>query len=384
MKQILTAILACILFFSFLGCSQQAVPNSGNSNIEAFIPTENENSAQIPPIEVSPKLTVAVSLPATTNEYTAGDGTLIFYHTEQTMHLTLADAEVADKVILHYLNLLDDVHLQSEDLYNDAVAEYNGSSNWMPYACQFLLSPTRIDLGVLSLYGTLVTYSGSSHPNRVNMALNYDLTTGDPLTLGSIMHMDATTSQFCDLVIAKLSSRASEFSLYDDFEDTVTLKFSGNESVFESFYFTETGLCFYFDIYEIAPYSSGIINIELAYEELVGLINDAYFPTELDLADGRLYDTSYKDETAEQYVSMTEAILSDDGIPVILYTDSSVDNIRIYTTTDDFTHSTYISYATPYLHRSEAIVVTGTEAQLSSIKVYYQNKDGIQSLHIGN
>lgn len=382
MKQFCAAIMAFILVLFFTGCSQKKQPDPNIPVSKPVVPSGSEITEQPFPAEPAPKPAVAVSLPATTTEYTADDGTQIFYHTAQTMHLTIADAEVADKVIIHYLDLLDSIHLQAEELCNTAVTEYNGNPNWTPYACQFLLNPTRIDHGVLSLYGTLVTYSGSGHPDRVNIALNYDLTTGDPVTLGSIMNKDATVSQFCDLVTAELSNHAEDFYLYDDYADTVALKFSGDESLFESFYFTETGVCFYFDVYEIAPYSSGVINIELPYEKLVGLIHDAYFPAERDLTDGCLYYTPYEDKEAEQYVSMTEAILSDDGIPIIIYTDSSVDSVRIQTSTDDLTHSPYISYAASGLHKSEAIVVTGSEEQLNEMNVSYQNQDGIQYINV--
>ena len=45
-----------------------------------------------------------------------------------------------------------------------------------------------------------------------------------------------------------------------------------------SWYFSDTGMHFYFSPYEIAPYVVGEVDIEIPYAELRGILKEEYFP----------------------------------------------------------------------------------------------------------
>jgi hypothetical protein len=91
------------------------------------------------------------------------------------------------------------------------------------------------------------------------------------------MHPDASKEDFITIILEKLSQIAEESDLFQGYEDGVRSRLGGDENLYEDFYFTSTGLCFYFAPYEIAPYASGIITVEIPYSELTGLIYDGYF-----------------------------------------------------------------------------------------------------------
>ena len=176
------------------------------------------------------------AVPAFTETFSLDDGTELFSYTAQNMQLLLPDEEIADKVILNFLNRIDAARFDAESVLTAAQSEYDPNSNWLPYFYQIIYSPTRIDHGVLSLSGTQNIYSGGTHGALSCVSANYDLTTGDILTLGSIMHMDATKEQFIQIIIEKLASQAEELQLFDGFEDGVYQRLGGDENLYEDFF----------------------------------------------------------------------------------------------------------------------------------------------------
>jgi hypothetical protein len=215
----------------------------------------------------------------------------------------------------------------------------------LPYFYQVIYSPSRIDHGVLSLSGTQNIYSGGTHGALSCVSVNYDLTTGDILTLGSIMHMDATKEQFIQIIIEKLASQAEELQLFAGFEDGVYQRLGGDENLYEDFFFTTTGLNFYFAPYEIAPYAAGVINVEIPYHELTGLIYDGYFPAEREEVHGRSTSTAFEDTDMVQFNSMAEVALTPGESTVVVYPDGKVEDIRIVTPGDGMSIPEYTVFA---------------------------------------
>ena len=292
------------------------------------------------------------------------------------MALVLQDNDVANKVILDFLNRVDSTAQIAEELRQTAIAGYKGSQNWSPYLCQVLYEPTRIDQGVLSLSGTISTYSGGMHPDHTNMSVNYDLLTGDILTLGSIMHMDATREDFRELVLAELAPKAQELYLYSDYEQGIAKRFDTDESQDENFYFTSTGLCFYFSPYEIAPYASGTITVEIPYEKLVGIIHDAFFPGEKHPTNATIQGKLLKEANMEDIGQISEAILSPGGQMYLLTADNLVENVRLQLLGDNTQDQ--IFFASENLSVSNAIVIEATEEELARIQLTYENASGTQ------
>ena len=390
MKRIIATIFVFMLLLLQFGCAspqeaptntvtapqvESAPPSSVASEPSVTAPTEPADTEFIS----SSRPVAAVSMPAFTEDYSAENGRSIFYHTYQTMYLTLDNEETADRIIIHYLGILDKIQEEAADIQQLAVSDYDGSNDWSAYFCQLVLSPERIDPGVLSLHGTYITHSGGGHPYSNAVSLNYDLVSGDPLTLGSIMHKDASAKDFCDLVIEALTQYKDAYALYEDYADTVSQKFSAEESLFETFYFTNTGLNFYFDVYEIAPYAAGIIHVEIPYEKLAGIINDAYFPPELDAVNGSLLLAPF-DGAIQENVSVTEAVLDPDGTMRILTTDTAVQNLRIKAHTEGHNQIQYTVYATYSLQNNEAVVIAASDEQFSTLQIMYENAQGSSTL----
>ena len=376
MRKWISVILMIGLAISLWGCSEPAVPTQITTLPQetTAVPTMATDTPDTPIIIEKPL--TAVSVPHVTETNNAENGTVLFNYTYPHMALVMQDSDVADKIILDFLNRVDSTAEIADQLRQSATANYNSSQNWIPYLCQVQYEPARIDQGVLSLSGTISTYSGGMHPEHTNMSANYDMLTGDILTLGSIMHMDASTQDFCELVLEELSPKAQELYLYSDYEQGVAKRFTTDESNDEGFYFTTIGLCFYFSPYEIAPYSSGTITVEIPYEKLVGVIHDAYFPGEKHPTNSVVNGKPMKDANMEEVGQISEAILTPGGEMYLLTSENLVENVQLQIVDNELHAHTF--FAAENLSVSNAIVIEATPEQLAQIRLIYENAEGIQ------
>ncbi len=377
MKKYLSVLLALCLLLSFAGCTKDTV-----------VPTQPSDT-NTPSTNYNPKTVLtAVAVPAVTESFKAEDGTVIFNYTHQSMSLTLPDPDVADKVIIDFLNRADRAQDTAETIMSAAKAEYNESNAyWTPYLCSTLYDPVRIDPGVLSLFGTVVTYNGSAHPESVCVAANYDLLTGDVLTLASILAPEISSDNFCRLALDALAEIADEMYLYDDYEDTVRHRFSQDPSTDEAWFFTETGISFFFSPYDIAPYASGIITVEIPYSELTGILHEEYFPAEQAAAVGTVSAQRLQDTNMDSFEQITELVIDEGGEMALLYTEGTVHDVRIDSGTWDtsgktFTKS-YTAFATDTLSKGDAIMVeSNIPDTMPCLRLSYRNGDREVSVYL--
>lgn len=370
MKKIISITLSACMLLCLLGCQGKA----GNDTQPG---TEQTDVADIPAAIVGIPFT-AVSVPTVTETLTAEDGTVIFTKTYQDISMTLSGQAAADQIVLDFLNRVDTACANADSIMAAAKSAYNGSENWIPYTCSIQLDPIRIDQGVLSLFGNSVSYTGGSHPDYRCVAANYNLITGEALSLGSILTGTEAVDQLCQLVLEDLEKQAQEKYLREGYQQTVNQRFAGEESHDYDWYFSDTGLCFYFAPYEIAPYSSGVIVAQIPYEKLVGIITDEFFPPERQNMSGTMELVTF-DSNNSQYNHMSELIIDNSGQMYALQTNSCVQDIRILVT-DAQTQETHTVYAALYLNPADAIVLQCSDIALSTMQVEYQSNGQTVSL----
>lgn len=370
MKRII-CILACLCLLG--GCSKKtttAEPINTTIPVEDTVPV-----AETPIVIPDQQAMYALSVPAITEITRSEDDTVIFSYTHQSINLSLPEQDVADRVINDFKGRIYAGKLTADSILAAAETDYKPSDSWTPYLYDLTYSPMRMDQGVLSLFGNCVTYSGASHPEKLGVSASYDLVTGDVLTLASIMTPDATVEDFCKLTIDKLNTIKNEKYIYDGFEYTVEHHFAQDESLNQNWYFSTTGLCFYFAPYEIAPYSSGIIIAEIPYNELVGLIYDGYFPAERETAAGTLQVTDLNNTDISQFTQIPELILNPDGSVVFLHTNGLLWNVKIesgvwHNNGATFT-PVYTAFFAASLSPGDAVMLQTNE--LSDLRISYNN-----------
>ena len=139
MKKLIALLLCGLILLT--GCAPE---KESSATIPPVIPTIKE----IPQMLESSTDLVAVSLPASTERFTLEDGTEIFSYTAQHMELILPNEEIADRVILDFLNRVDCGRSNAEDIFASAQTEVFSNESFYPYFYHSLYSPYRIDLKV--------------------------------------------------------------------------------------------------------------------------------------------------------------------------------------------------------------------------------------------
>lgn len=369
MKKQIMIILTLALLITFVGCSKApANPEPSVTTAPTSAPTVATNPASNPTATpTTPEAMIAVDVGVSTVNTTADDGTVLFRRTNQKMHLVLNNAEVADKITKDFLNRLD-VEQDAAAVESAAKSAYNGNKNWRPYLYSLTYEPQRVDSKVLSFYGDKVQFTGVAHPEQSRKGANYDLTTGDVLTLASIMTPKATTNDFCQLTLEALAERAEGDYLREGYAEDVKFRFTFDTSQDENWYFTTTGLCFYFDPYEIAPYTSGVITAEIPYEKLVGLVQPDYIPTARSAATGTAKISSFNPDLAGNFTHTAEMVMDPNGNMYLIYAEGTVTDIRI-TFTDGAER--YTIFAANSLSTGEAIMVQAKEENSKNMELSY-------------
>ena len=383
MRKTLALLLCVMLLLTGCGASQQADATiSESTQTPTTEPAASETALSKDPTVYEASELYAVSVPAVTEIFTADDRTELFSYTAQHMRLILPDETVADTVILDFLNRVDAAREDAENTLAAAKRDYQPEAEWFPYFHQTIYSPTRIDRGVLSLFGTQNSYSGGMHGSLSCVAVNYDLVTGDVLTLGSIMHMDATREDFIEIITKKLEEHADEYSLFSSYEDGVRSRLGGDENLYEDFFFTQTGLSFFFAPYEIAPYASGVITVEIPYSELTGLIYDGYFPAERETVHGSMHTGAFMEMDMEQFDSMAEVVLSAGEEILVAYPEGKVEDIRITIPGNSMSMPDYTVFAALEMSSRNAVVISLDQEEFANITISYQTDGKTETIPI--
>lgn len=374
MKKISALILCLAMIFTLAACNNSKEPSGQQSTV----PTTEPPVTTQPPVEptdpeVPPTLEnmYSVSLPITNEPYHTEDNALLYTYSYQTIYPVLPDRDVSDKIIMDFTNRIEKTRSTSADVLAEAEECYKNSSVFSPFSYEIQYDITRIDQGVLSLFGHILQISDASPMNRHLIAVSYDVVTGDVLTLGSILYHEDTKDDLAQLVISQLEEQEN-LMLYDEFRDTVEARFKRDESTDEDFYFTATGLCFYFAPYEIAPRSYGTVVAEIPYNKLTGVIDDAYFPAERTYTGGSMSVSAFSDANLEDYHQFVEAVAKDGATKLLLTTDSAVQDIRIYEliwAKDGLSYTqTKNIYAANFLYKDHAILL---EAEFDEFRPNY-------------
>jgi len=333
MKKTTAVLLSISLLLVFAGCMKQPPAPTNEPTIVPTIPAATDTVPTEATLSTQPPVTfdgplLAFSAPLVSEEYRAADGSLVFTYTYQDISLILEDPQIADAVVIDYLNLIDYENSSAKHTLSDAKEAYTGGTDWIPYSFSMLFSPVRFDAGILSLYGTQVLYNGNIRPTTADTAVNYDLLSGRQLELKDVLVDGFSADTLCELICDALQEMENQGMLYSDYAYVISELFSTNRPV-ETWYFSDNGLCFFFAPYEIAPYSAGTIIAEIPYAELTDLLKEAYFPEEkIDLS-GAVYLELFQDAELSQVAQFAELVIDETGSKYLLRTDGCLQNVRI-------------------------------------------------------
>ncbi len=314
MKRLLGLLCLCLLL---AGC--QEVPGTTEpatypttqptspATEPTTIPTQEPTTAPTEAEVLVPELPMSAIVLTFQQELSADDGKdTVFSYTYQDVRLYLTDEAVSEAVTLELLNRIDSTRDQAQ------ATEQSGGST---YAITY--TPTRIDSGILSLSGVAHSLSGGQ-PMTACTAVTYDLLTGQVLSLHDVLTDRADAQTLCVLVCDALEASDLASRLYSDYAVTVENRFSQDFEILEGWYLSGEGLCFDFAPYELAPNSLGIVTATVPYDQLFGILEDAWFPVERISAQGSLAVEAYTEADQARFDRYAEVVLDPDGAMFLL------------------------------------------------------------------
>ena len=378
MKKYISILLVLVMLFTLCACRRKK-PEPTDTSVSSDSTTESQNTTEDTGDIIEFTDMVAVSVPAVTETTKASDGTVLFEYTYQNMALVLNNEDVANKIILDFLNRVDTTKLPADSIKESAKSAYPSAKDWIPYLYSITYSPVRIDGNVLSLFGNHVVYNGAFHPDRTCVSATYNLQTGEALSLADIMDPQASLEGICQLVLDVLGKKETELSLDPGYEEIVKQRFKTDISHDESWCFTADGLCFYFAPYEIAPYITGVVHAEIPYSSLKNIVKAEYLPARRAQVSGKLTVEDFDVNKVEQFTRIAETVLNKDGNMYMVYTNDKVQDVKIRITD---TNNSYTAFATYGLMPGDCIMVQADDSMLAKIEISYTSGNKTQTAKI--
>lgn len=155
------------------------------------------------------------------------------------------------------------LHDTSGGLYRQAVAAYHESLEngfpFRPYEAVLHYEITYNQDCHLSLYRDQYTYTGGAHGSTVRASDTWDLLSGRRIPLSAFF---PAGQDYRASLIDQMTKQADENAevFFEDYPALIAQYF--NE---EHYYLTPSGVAIYYQQYEVAPYSTGIVVFTIPY-----------------------------------------------------------------------------------------------------------------------
>lgn len=306
--------------FAFLTCVVLMICIAGCATKPDFpsIPADTTQEIVLPsPVQPSNRSMNGVITTIRTESYVAEDGTQLFYRRYPNFQLLLQNSQIEPLLRSNLQERMENFLNDSDSIYQMAQQDYLPDEAWYPYFATVSYTPMRIDAQVLSMYCLYRSQTNEIHPSYNTSSVTYDLNTGHPLLLGDILvdnwDSQALINKICD-ALANIAD-----NLDSDYQSIIQQRFSKGASGSTAWYFSETGLCFYFAPYDIAPYFVGVVTAEIPYTQLPDLLRTEYLPKETPSSNGELRVDPSLQSIEEQFSFIASMATSSQGESVLVY-----------------------------------------------------------------
>lgn len=318
-----------------------------------------------------PQFDMTVSYGFEDKELKSDDGTTYYRQSLGTATVSSKDERAAERINSSLAELY--VRFGADAEYTQRVAEdqTDGEQIALSYYCA--PSVTRCDTRVLSAVFDVSQDIGGIHADSTRTSRSYNADNGSLLTLADIAKNEEQLKTFIKNYVIGLAAgddykEGGISILFDDFESTINDLVDAGAN----WYFSDGGLVFYANPYDIAPYSRGVLLFEIPYSALAEFIDEGFMPVEYEGENGMLLaDDGDKLDRSSLNILGTVTV-DEDGQSVVLSAEETVYNVKIYT-------SGRMLWQRNYLTTGEGVEVKSfiPDAQ-PSIAVSYELADGTE------
>lgn len=350
MKKTISMLLCCAMLGALCACQHGS---------------DYEKRAYVPQFDMT------VSYGFEDKELKSGDGTTYYRQSLGTATISSKDERAAERINSSLAELY--VKFRADAEYTRRVAEdqTDGEQIALSYYCA--PSVTRCDTRVLSVVFDVSQDVGGIHADSTRTSRSYNADDGSLLTIADIAKNEEQLKTFIKNYVIGLAAgddykEGGVSILFDDFESTI----SDLVDAGANWYFSDGGLVFYANPYDIAPYSRGVLTFEIPYSALAEFIDESFMPVEYEGDNGMLLaDDGDKLDRSSLNILGTVTV-DEDGQSVVLSAEETVYNVKIYT-------SGRMLWQRNYLTTGEGVEVKSfiPDAQ-PSIAVSYELADGTE------
>ena len=318
-----------------------------------------------------PQFDMTVSYGFEDEELKSDDGTTYYRQSLGTATVSSKDERAAERINSSLAELY--VRFGADAEYTRRVAEDQPDGEQIALSYYCAPSVTRCDTRVLSAVFDVSQDIGGIHADSTRTSRSYNADNGSLLTLADIAKNEEQLKTFIKNYVIGLAAgddykEGGVSILFDDFESTIKDLVDAGAN----WYFSDGGLVFYANPYDIAPYSRGALLFEIPYSALEEFIDEGFMPVEYEGENGMLLaDDGDKLDRSSLNILGTVTV-DEDGQSVVLSAEETVYNVKIYT-------SGRMLWQRNYLTTGEGVEVKSfiPDAQ-PSIAVSYELADGTE------
>jgi hypothetical protein len=126
-----------------------------------------------------------------------------------------------------------------------------------PFESLLVYQVTHNAFGLLSSYRDRYDYTGGAHGITIRKSTTFNLKTGAVIPLDAFFPSNFNYSQFLIDEMIKIAKKDPSI-YFENYQELIIKYFNP-----KSYYLTEKGIAIYYQQYEIAPYSTGIVVFEI-------------------------------------------------------------------------------------------------------------------------
>ena len=200
------------------------------------------------------------------------NGTFLFVGAEGYEQLKAAFDTLNAEVKEDFDITRETVYENLEDFDNEYLSET------LPWSHSFTISIQSVGPKMISLTRNLDSFLGGAHPYASSTGVNLDIQTGEKVRLADVVTDYVKVYDIVVETIEKLSED-DDYFFFDEWRDTVNEYFYG-EGNQPDWFIDYDGLTIDFDVYQVAPYACGPIDIDIKFKDYPGLVKKEYVPSE--------------------------------------------------------------------------------------------------------
>ena len=152
------------------------------------------------------------------------------------------------------------------------LAETEAASTWMNYEENVVGDILYNADGILSYQVVAESYTGGAHGNKTVDNGVFDLNTLQQLSIANVFN-DATLPDLHAALRNKLMTQ-NGYTTIDELAEIGQFTAPNEIVATDNFYVNEEGITWTYDPYEIAPYSVGVVQITLSWDEVLPFLMD--------------------------------------------------------------------------------------------------------------